>query len=367
MKLVLALLSLFPLLPTATSAAQANDEQLVEELRTLLDDLEYRDTFSGTVLVARGRDVLFSGAYGAASKRFGVANEIDTKFNLGSMNKMFTATCIMQLAEAGKLVLDGPIADYLPSGWLADDVAQRIQVKHLLTHSSGLGGYFGQEFVHASKANFRELDDYKALIYGDTCAFEPGTQWQYSNSGFFLLGVIVQHVSGQNYFDYVREHIYAPAGMKNSDSYEMDRPVPNLAIGYTREGLDGSATEAWRNNLYMHVLKGGPAGGGFSTVEDLHRFALALKGGKLVSKDGFEQLTRPKPELSSPTYGYGFSLVETPTRKAAGHGGGFPGISASLNFGLTDERIVAVLSNYDGGASQVALAIAELMEKHAAQ
>jgi CubicO group peptidase (beta-lactamase class C family) len=141
----------------------------------------------------------------------------------------------------------------------------------------------------------------------------------------------------------------------------MDRPVPNLAIGYSREyGPDGVE---WTNNLYQHVIRGGPAGGGFSTVEDLHRFARALVGGKLVSAEMVRTLTSPKPEYGSPEYGFGFSIRGEPDDRIVGHSGGFAGISSNLDIYLDRDFVSAVMSNYSQGSQATSQKARELISR----
>ena len=173
----------------------------------------------------------------------------------------------------------------------------------------------------------------------------------------FLLGVVVEQATGQDYFEYIREHIYGPAGMEHSDSYEMDAPVENLAIGY-----DPAPNSPWKyeNNLFKHVIKGGPAGGGFSTVGDLHRFALALLSGALVSEESRALLWT---DHAGEGYGYGFGIEEDLNGKVVGHGGGFPGINSNLDIMLDRGYIVAVMSNYGQAASPVASRIATLIAR----
>jgi CubicO group peptidase (beta-lactamase class C family) len=316
------------------------------------------DVFSGTVLVAHGDELLFEGAWGEASRRYGVPNRLDTKFNLGSMNKMFTAVSVMQLVEAGKLSLEDPLSKYVGEEWLPKEVAERIRIEHLLTHTSGLGSYFNETYVESARDRFREIDDFQPLVEGDTPAFEPGTDWSYSNTGMLLLGPVIEKASGQGYFDYVREHVYGPAGMTATDSYDMDRPVPNLAMGYTLQHGE------WYENTFMHVIRGGPAGGGFSTAPDLLRFARALRDGTLVSPESREAMWSPKPELSSPGYGYGFQIGGTPENRIVGHGGGFAGISSNLDLfvGPTHGGYTSiVLTNVDQGAQPVAQKIVEMI------
>jgi CubicO group peptidase (beta-lactamase class C family) len=343
--------------PTNVSEPSLTQADIVREVAALLERTCARDVFSGTVLIADGADVLFTHACGEASKRFHTPNNLETRFNLGSMNKMFTSVAVMQLVEQGIVALDDPISTYVDESWLPKDVTDRITVHHLLSHTSGLGSYFNDTYWNSSRALYRQLDDYKPLIRDERPAFEPGTDWSYSNTGMFLLGVVIEHATGEDYFDYIREHIYRPAGMERSDSYEMDDPVENLAIGY-----DPAPDSPWKyeNNLFKHVIKGGPAGGGFSTVGDLHRFALALLSGALVSEESRALLWT---DHFGEGYGYGFGIEEGTNGKVVGHGGGFPGINSNLDIMLDRGYVVAVMSNYGQAASPIARRIASLIAR----
>jgi len=337
-------------------------ERLGPELESFVKRMADAGVFSGTVLLAKADQILYKSATGLASKRFDVPNRIDTKFNLGSMNKMFTGVAVAILVEQGKLSFDDPISKYLDDDWLPVVDKTKIQVKHLLTHTSGLGSYFNDRYAQSSRGLFREVDDYKSLVAEETLAFEPGTDWRYSNTGVLIAGAVIEGASGRNYFDFVREEIYAPAGMVNTDCYDMDRPVPNLAMGYTKErGPDGVG---WTNNLYKHVIRGGPAGGGFSTVEDLYRFARALTDGKLVSAEMVRTLTTPKPEIGSPSYGYGFGIGGEPDNRIVGHSGGFAGISSNLDIYLDSGFIAVVMSNYSQGSQSIDQKMSELIRRN---
>ena len=332
-----------PLLPEVPPGP-LTDTQLVEHLKNYLEQAAAVEQFSGAVLIAKDGQPLFKAAYGLADRSFNVPNRVDTKFNLGSMNKMFTAVAVAQLAEKGKLSFDDPISGYL-TGWLAEDITQKIKIYHLLTHTSGLGSYFNEKFMKSSRELYRKVDDYKPLVADEKLAFEPGTKWSYSNTGFLLLGAIIEKVTGQSYFDYVRENIYKRAGMPNTDCYEMDDVVPNLAIGYARPG------GKWKNNLFMHVIRGGPAGGGFSTVDDLLNFDIALRNHKLLNPEYTKLMLTAKPERNSPQYGYGFQVEDNP--RVVGHSGGFPGISSNLSMFLDSGYTLAVLSNQDAGSVDI--------------
>jgi CubicO group peptidase (beta-lactamase class C family) len=324
------------------------EKEAIAEIKALAARLVKTGWYSGTLLVAKGNDVLLTAAGGEADKSFHAPNTIDTKFNLGSMNKMFTATAVARLVEAGKLSFDDPISRWVDESWLPKDVTAKITVRHLITHASGLGSYFNETYMKSSRDLFRKLDDYKPLIKDDRPSFPPGERFQYSNTGMFLLGVIIEKVTGEDYFEHIRKAVYAPAGMTATDCYEMDYPVENLAIGYSP---DPASPYKWQNNLYKHVIKGGPAGGGFSTVKDLHRFALALLSGKLVSKAMRDTMWT---DFKGSRYGYGFAVVDSPMGKAVGHSGGFPGINSQLDIYADLGYIVAAMCNYDTGASALA-------------
>jgi CubicO group peptidase (beta-lactamase class C family) len=331
----------------ATPPRITTDAELTTALGDYVNTLAKADLFSGTVFLAKDGRRLYGMAFGEANKDFGAPNAIDTKFNLGSMNKMFTAVTIGQLVEQGKLSYDDPLSKFLPNFPNAD-AAKKIRIKHLLTHTSGLGSYFNDEFDRSSRARYRTVDEMLTLAKGETLAFEPGTRWSYSNTGMLVLGKVIEVVTKQDYFDYVREHLYKPAGMMSTDAYQLDEVNRNLAVGYEPEFAD-DGTKRFKNNIFMHVIRGGPAGGGYSTAEDLVRFTESLKSGKLVSAATYELLTTSKPDVNSPEYGYGFA-VDSRTG-IVGHSGGFPGISSNLDIFKGSGYVAVVMSNY-GGASQ---------------
>jgi CubicO group peptidase (beta-lactamase class C family) len=219
--------------------------------------------FSGVVLLAKeGKPVML--------RAWGDGNRTDTKFNLASINKIFTQTAIAQLAAAGKLSLNDTVRKHLPD--YPSPVADKITVQQLVDHKSGLGDFFGPEYLAAPPSSIRKLSDYLPLFVDKPLEFEPGTEQRYSNAGFIVLGLIIERVTGQSYYDYVREHIFKPAGMKDTDSFAIDAKVPNRATPVTKRGstqLPG---------------RGSSAGGGYSTAEDLLRFSQALRADKLVSK-----------------------------------------------------------------------------------
>lgn len=348
---------------TGATPRIANDAELARLTREYVAALASADAFSGSVLLAKDGKVLYSAAFGSANKDFNVPNTIDTRFNLGSMNKMFTSVSIAQLVEQGRISYDDPLSKYLPD-YPNAAAAQKIRIRHLLTHTSGLGSYFNDEFFRSSRDRFRTVDEMMELAKGDSLAFEPGTRWSYSNTGMLVLGKVIEVVTGQDYFTYVREHITKPLGMTRTDAYELDRVNDNLAIGYEKE-WDEDGTKQYRNNIFLHVMRGGPAGGGYSTAPDLLRFAEGLKSGKLVSLATYELMTTPKPDVSSPRYGYGFQL--DPQVGIAGHSGGFPGINSNLDIFKGSGYVAVVMANYGDAGQPVSDKIRALVRARTGQ
>lgn len=343
--------------PPATDTKKIGEKEAGRELEALVKKLAAADVFSGTVLLAKDGVVLYKGAFGMANKDFDAPNKIDTKFNLGSMNKMFTSVAIAQLVEKGKLSFEDPLSKFIPDFPDADSAA-KIKVKHLLTHTAGLGGYFSNKWAQRSREDIRTVDDMMGLVKGEEkLQFEPGSKWQYSNTGMLVLGKIIEIVSGKSYFEYVRENITGPLGMTNTDCYELDKVNRNLAVGYDKQYSDTGAT--FGNNIFMHVMRGGPQGGGYSTVEDLLKFAEALRGGKLVSAGTLKAMNTPKPDLNSPEYGYGFFI----TPKYYGHSGGFPGIYSNLDIFTEGGWTAIMMSNYSRGADPVVKKMRSLVEE----
>lgn len=340
-----------PKQPPLTEAA------FVAEVRATIDRACKGGFFSGAVRVQRQGDVLVEAACGEASKRYHVANNIDTRFNLGSMNKMFTSIAISQLVERGKLKYSDSIDQFVDETWLPKDITRQITIHHLLSHTSGLGSYFNDKYWNSSRLLYRDVNDYKPLVAGDKPAFKPGEKFSYSNTGMLLLGVVIEKVTGQSYFDFIRANVTGPAGMTSTESYAMDEPVENLATGHTHP--EGQPNK-WVENSLLHVLKGGPAGGGYSTVRDLDKFATALLAGKLVKP---ETLALHWRDVIKARYGYGFQVTDRPGNKVVGHSGGFPGLNGQLDIYLDKKVVIAALANQDDAASTLAGRIGQLLER----
>jgi D-alanyl-D-alanine carboxypeptidase len=336
----------------AWSEARMSEAEVVKEIERHTERAVTEDRFSGVVLVSKGDKIIFNKVYGMAEKGFCAQNKLDTKFNLGSMNKMFTSVAIAQMVEAGKLSYEDTLIKVLPD-YPNKQAAEKITVHQMLTHTSGLGDYFSPEFFQ-NRENFKNPQDYLPVFGKRSLLFEPGTSWRYSNFGFVVLGAIVEKLSGQNYFDYVRDHIFAPAGMKDSGSYAMDEVVANLAVGYTRfGGNDPLGIDPRRANFMSLPWRGSPAGGGYSTAPDLFKFSQALRKGKLVKAELAEKITSGKVDSAFGTkYGYGFDTEEMNGKSVRGHSGGAPGINSDLQMFWDGSYTVIVMGNYDPPAAQ---------------
>ncbi len=322
-----------------------NESELIAAVREKVDGDATAGDFAGTVLIAKNGESVLAEAYGLSDREHKTPNQLKTRFRIGSMNKMFTATATLQLAQAGKLRLNDPLGRYL-TDYPNKDLAAKVTIYQLLTHTGGTGDIFGPEFaVH--RAELRTLDDYVKLYGSRPLKFEPGSKWEYSNYGFILLGVVIEKVSGQGYYDYVRDHVYKPAGMTSSGSEPEDQAVSDRSVGYTRMG-GGSE----HPNAETLPYRGTSAGGGYSTVEDLLKFANALEAHKLLNADYEQMLTTGKVRMpGGGRYAFGFDDRTTNGIRCFGHGGGAPGMNGELEICPTAGYIVAVLANMDPPAA----------------
>ena len=333
-------------------AGEAPSPKLAADLDAYLDDLARKDEFSGVVLLTRGSETLFSKVYGLADRERNIPNRIDTKFNLASMNKMFTGMAIAQLAEKGKLSFDDKVGKHLPD-YPNREVAEKVTIHHLLTHTSGLGSYWNPRY-QAAKDRLQTLGDFLPTFADAPLAFQPGERFEYSNAGYIVLGLIVEKVSGESYADYVRRHIYEPAGMTDTAFFPKDQEVPNRAVGYrTLQGPGGPPLPGGpRPNTTELGRIGGSAGGGYSTAPDLLKFATALREHRLLSAAMTETVLTGKVPMPASLgrnvrYGYGFGEEKEGGHRVVGHSGGFPGVHGQLDVGLDDGTTLVILSNVD--------------------
>ena len=323
--------------PKAAAKPNMTDAEVVKALGELLGELSKRDLFSGTVLLAKNGQPLFQQSYGFADREASIKNTNDTKYNLGSINKVFTSHALIQLRDAGKIDFDQPLRRYLPD--YPNPLADKVTIQQIINHSSGMGDIFGPKFDAMPKERLRTLQDHLPLFVDEPLQFEPGTSRRYSNAGYIVLGLVIEKVSGMSYYDYVRKHIFEPAGMKDTDSYFSDAKVAKRAVGYTKRGAEGDVAER-RPNTLMHGARGSSAGGGYSTAPDMLRFVNALLAGKIISRPSLAKLAQTPPDAPA----------DAPVRLATGWGGGAPGINAMVE--VEGEWVLIVMSNYDPPAAQ---------------
>jgi len=316
--------------PAAAPAPRLSEADAIASLQARLDQETAAGRFAGAVLVARQGKILFQQGYGLADRARAIPNSVDTRFRIGSMNKMFTAVAVLQLAEAGKVSLDDPLIKFLPD-YPNRELATKVTLDHLLTHRGGTGDFFVPEYF-ANKDHIRTFGDYIALLGKRPLAFEPGERFDYSNYGYLLLGAVIERVTGRSYYDYVHSEIHARAGMRRTGSEPEDRHVKGLAVGYTRGEHDGE----WRPNTADLPYRGTSAGGGYSTVADLSAFAEALRLGKLLG----------------PTYtakmlaGYALRDMRGDGSGYVGHNGGAPGMNGDLRI-YAGGYVTVALANLD--------------------
>jgi CubicO group peptidase (beta-lactamase class C family) len=309
-------------------------EAALAALDAFVGERAAKDEFSGAVLIARGDRVLFEKAWGHADRAFAVPNRIDTRFCLGSINKLFTRIAVAQLVAAGKLSLDDRLGTWLPD-YPNAAAREKVTVRQLVQMSSGIGDFFNERYEALPKDRLRANADYLPLFAADPLLFEPGTGNRYSNGGYAVLGEVVARAVGEDYYEVVREGIYAPAGMTASDSFELDAIVPNLAEGYTRDAGPGL-----RRNVYTKPARGSAAGGGYSTVRDMLAFSRALLANRLASPEWTAWV------MGGPEPGQGRAGA-APQAPGIGVAGGAPGMNAMLEIEASDATTIVVLANLD--------------------
>ena len=310
----------------ATSAAAAQDRivpplghaELARRVANAVDSLAARGEFSGVVVIARGNEIVLQRTWGMADRERAIPNDAQTAFNVGSINKAFTAIAIRQLAADGKLHLDSTLATYWPE-YPNRDAARQVTIRQLLMHRSGIMGDIFSAPAGKRRADLRHNSQFVPLFVTNALEFPPGSEQRYSNAGYVILGELVSRLSGEDYYDYVKRHIYDRAGMANTAHYPVDALPPNTARGYTRPD-DGQL----RANTDLLPGRGSAAGGGYSTAADLLSFLRALR------------------ELRIPGGG----------PAGLGIAGGAPGINAVVEGELPGGYDLVVLANLDPPAAQ---------------
>lgn len=304
-----------------------------EKVDEYLDAATKLDRFSGSVLIAWGEEVIIKRGYGMADREHGVANTPRVKYRLGSVTKQFTAMGILQLYEDGKLQLTDPITKYMP-GYVD---SRGITIFHLLTHSSGLQDYTAFEGVQRKLKLPTTKKEIIEGFWSKDLRFTPGEKFQYCNSNYVLLGWIIERASGQSYEDYVEKNIFSPLGMTNSGHDHPEVVLENRAGGYVNMG--GKILNAG----YIDPSFPGAAGALYSTVDDLHKWSLALTSGEVVS----EKLWKEAASAQVEDYGYGLMAGSQWGHRRIYHGGTINGFKAMVNIFPEPDLTLIVLSNLE--------------------
>ena len=330
----------------------------------LMEGLVEQGRFSGVVLAAvEGRPLLHR-AWGLADRATGRANTLETRFDIASAGKMFTTVGVGQLLEAGALRLEDRLVDHLPD--FRPDIGGRVTLGQLLSHTSGLGSYFASPLWEERRGSLDRLEDFLALIEGETLQFTPGERYAYSNSGFTLLGAVIQRHAGRDYYSAIQARVFAPAGMTRTGWPTRDDASADLARPYTNGCFGrppGECTPGdWRDARPMSGRRGGPAGGAFSTAGDLLAFTEALRSGRLLKP---ETLNRLKAEQGRMTreggpidaYALGFGRLTVHGQPTWGHNGGTIGAQAQVDVFEDGPVTLIVLANQDGSQRPASAAL----------
>lgn len=319
-----------------------SEAQALAELDARLSRCAASDSFSGAVLVTRGGETVFSRACGLRDRARGIANAIDTRFCIASMGKMLTGVAAVQLVQAGKIDFEEPLIRYVPD-YPDESVAAQLRVGQLLNHTGGTGDIFVPE-TEAIREKKARPADYMEILGTRPLRFVPGSDWEYSNYGFMLAGLVIERASGQTYDDYVAEHIFRPAAM---DASSFDAPDGH-AVHYSRSSVR-APWEPWSATGAQH--RGTPAGGAYSTVTDIARFASALVRNELLDAAHTELATTGNVPARGGRYGYGFGEHTIGGVRWFGHGGGSAGVNGELRIYPQSGYVVVALANLDPPAA----------------
>lgn len=323
------------LLSLTLAATAAFGQSLASKLDAHVLGYVAQDKFAGSVLVARDGKPILERGYGPANREWDIPNTPDTKFRLGSITKQFTATLILQLEQKGKLAVTDPISKYVPDSPAA---WEKVTIHHLLSHTSGIPSFTGFPEYEKTKTLPSPVSETIARFRGKPLEFEPGSKWKYSNSGYILLGFIIEKVSGKPYAEVLRESILDPLGMKDS-GYDMANPVlRHRASGYS------PTDKGWRNAEYIDMTIPQAAGAMYSTVGDLLKWDQALYTDRLLPAAARNKMFTPGLN----DYAYGWAVEKQGTHARIGHGGGIEGFNTFIARYPDDKVTVIVLSNHSG-------------------
>lgn len=300
-----------------------SEQEMIAAIKAELEKRAGRGDFSGVVLIARDDRILFQNAYGFADREAKIPNALDTKFHIASVGKMFTAAAIAQLVKAGKLSYADTIAKVLPD-YPNKEVAEKVTIHQLLTHSAGFGTFFESPGFARGKT-YRNSTEEIEVYRDEKLFFEPGKSWRYSNAGYSLLGAIIERLSGKTYLEYIAENIFKPLGMRDTYTNKNGVAAPNTSIFYTQSPKDPLGLEPYLGDKALGGSTGTGFGGGFSTAPDLFKFARAYRTGKLLGAEMTDKLINSKVNVDAKgarRYGYGVEEIQSNGERILWHPGG---------------------------------------------
>ncbi|MBN0038867.1 beta-lactamase family protein [Cellulosimicrobium cellulans] len=336
----------------------ALDAAALADLDTHLRSAASADTFSGVVRIERDGDPLFERAYGVASRRWGAPVRTSTRFDVASVTKLFTAVAVLQQVGEGRLGLEDRIHDHVDL--VGTTIPREVTIRHLLTHTSGIADDADEEAGESYEALWVDRPSYSVTRTADFLPgfvhkepnFPPGEGCRYCNVGFVLAGLALEKVTGTTYREYVREHVFARAGMDRSGFFRMDEAEPDVAEGWepVRDGSDDGPVTGWRQNIYSYPPVGSPDGGAHVTARDLARFWAAVRGGELLPPDLTRTFLTPQVEHDDGDTGETDEKDAPEAERAAG---------VHYGFGLEFELLAdgSVRSAYKDGINTGASAI----------
>jgi CubicO group peptidase (beta-lactamase class C family) len=332
------------LLLAGVSLAQNNNSRMDQIAQSYVANKQ----FMGSVLAARGNEILLNKGYGSANLEWEIPNSPSTKFRLGSITKQFTAASILLLEEKGKLTVDDPVKKHLPD---APAAWEKITIFHLLTHTSGIPSFTSFPDYRSTEAFATTPEKLVARFRDRPLEFAPGERMNYSNSGYVLLGYLIERITGESYESFVQKNIFTPLGMKDSGYDSNSAVIARRAAGY-EPGPNGPI-----NAGFIHMSIPHAAGALYSTTEDLLRWEQGLFGGKLLSAASLQKMITPFKN----DYAFGLTVRTVNGRKVIAHGGGIEGFNTSLVYYPDDKLTVVVLGNLNGSApDQIANQLAAL-------
>lgn len=346
----------------------------IENLDQYFKDLENKDEFSGVVLLTQGEKELYSGAFGYASRSWNIKNSMDVRFDTASITKLFTTVAILQLIDQKLLSLETSAIEYL--GLEGTKISNEVNVFHLLTHTSGIGDDCEEEDgevyedLWKTKPNYsiRETEDFLPQFIYKEPNFPPGQGCRYCNCSFVLLGLMIEKATGMSYRDYIRKHIFAQAGMTNSDFFDMAQVNENVAEGCDPIRNDKGEITEWKKNIYSYPPIGSPDGGAHVTAGDLDSFLRAIQSGQLLSQELTDQLFKPHVDYKDKdgwVMKYGFCLwfyVEPDGKVVCLQKEGVnAGVSGAMRYFPEPDINVIILTNMEEGVWEPVWKIHELV------